>query len=389
MSIPLPVMAPLEVHRVPLPPTQELAARWTALERRSACSFFTSWTWIGCWLQWLPARIRPELLVVKDGCEAVALAILVRGRVRRVKGMILSRSLHLHATGIESLDELTIEHNGLLAASGYEAESAQAVARHLLRDDPDWDEVFLDGIDPVFLFDESQLDGARRIDREVAVHWVDLEAVRRSPKGYLGLLGSNTRNQIRSSIRRFQDAGGLRIERAASAQQACDFLEGLKQLQAARWNSRGRRASFQEPEFERFHHELIARSFHQGCIQMLRLDIGDAVMGYFYNFVHGGSILHYQVGIDYERFGGSLKPGLVSHLYSVEQAAAEGLQCYSFLAGDVLYKRRMATDAGRMYWTILQRPRVRFQIECGLRHARQQLRQWRSGRQPSGGEAGA
>ena len=85
MSIPLPVMAPLEVHRVPLPPTQELAARWTALERRSACSFFTSWTWIGCWLQWLPARIRPELLVVKDGCEAVALAILGRGRVRRVQ----------------------------------------------------------------------------------------------------------------------------------------------------------------------------------------------------------------------------------------------------------------------------------------------------------------
>jgi CelD/BcsL family acetyltransferase involved in cellulose biosynthesis len=366
--------ARLQVFSRPLPPIDELRPLWIELQSRSNTSFFVSWGWIESWLLWLPRACAAELIEVHDADSRIALAIFVRSKQTRARGLIRTRSLHLHATGNARLDELTIEYNGLLAQRRCEAESANAIAAFLCSNDRHWDEVFFDGIDPSFLPVLPNPDNARLVNREVPVYLVELQAARQSKNGYLGLIGSNTRYQIKSSLRHFEKQGPIDIVAANSVAQALEFLTALKVLQAPRWNERGRESSFEIIEFEQFHRTLITRQFESGCIQILKITVGTQVLGYLYNFVHHGTVLHYQVGIDYQRFGGHYSPGLVANRLAIELNSRAGHHRYNFLAGDVLYKRRLSTHSERLVWTVLRRNRIRFRIEEYLTQSLRRIR---------------
>jgi CelD/BcsL family acetyltransferase involved in cellulose biosynthesis len=366
-----------DVRLLPLPPLDELERRWTDLQKRSDCSFFLSWTWIGGWLKWLPAPYKPRLIEVCRADQTVGLAILVRSKARRAYGLVRSRRLHLHTTGDPALDELTIEHNGILALRQMETVVTNFIVEHLSSNELAWDELVLDGIDPAFVPDLSNGSGAVMVSRSTAVHSVDLNRVRLSSSGFVGLLGASTRYNIRASTRHFERSGPLQLDAAGNVDEALDFMSKLKAMQAPRWNARGKRSSFQEPQFERFHRALIRAAFDSGCIQLLRIRVGDNTLGYLYDFIHNGSVMQYQLGIDYEQFGGSRTPGLVAIRLAIERAAAQGHNRYSFLAGDVDYKKRMATTSDRMFWSIVRRDRIQFRLEESLRRARHRYRRLR------------
>jgi CelD/BcsL family acetyltransferase involved in cellulose biosynthesis len=366
--------AHLRVDTRRLPSIDALRALWIELQSRSNTSFFVSWCWIESWLLWLPAACNTELVEVYDADQRVAMAIFVRSKQTRARGLIRTRSQHLHTTGIARLDELTIEYNGLLAQRGWEGAAANAIAAFLCSNDRRWDEVFFDGIDPRFLPALPNRADARLINREVPVHLVDLQAARQSKNGYLGLIGNNTRYQIRSSQRHFEQQGAVDIVAANSISQALDFLSALKTLQAPRWNKRGRESSFEITEFEQFHRSLITRQFDSGCIQLLKITVGERALGYLYNFIHEGAVLHYQVGIDYQQFGGPHNPGMVANRLAIELNAEAGHRQYNFLAGDVLYKRRLATHSEQIVWTVLRRHRIRFRIEEYLKQSLRRIR---------------
>ena len=57
-----PGLRALRVRLDPCPELPEVGAAWQALETHAAPNFFTSWTWIGCWLRHLPPTLRPLLL---------------------------------------------------------------------------------------------------------------------------------------------------------------------------------------------------------------------------------------------------------------------------------------------------------------------------------------
>src|SRR3954454_9142635 len=83
-----------------------LAAEWRKLEDASDCSFFQSWTWVGCLADQRFAR--PSLLEAHrtDG-QLVALALLNRTGKLRVR-------LHLGESGDRALDVPFVEYNGLV-----------------------------------------------------------------------------------------------------------------------------------------------------------------------------------------------------------------------------------------------------------------------------------
>lgn len=60
---------------------------------------------------------------------------------------------------------------------------------------------------------------------------------------------------------------------------------------------------------------------------------------------------------------------------TIEFNAAAGHRQYNFLAGDALYKRRLATQSEHIVWAIIRRKRVRFQIENYLKRSLRSLRQ--------------
>jgi len=102
----------------------------------------------------------------------------------------------------------------------------------------------------------------------------------------------------------------------------------------------------------------------------VRLRAGEATVGCLYNFVYRSKICFYQCGYDYS-VGDRTSPGMVVHAFAVKRAAAAGLAEYDFMAGDVEYKRKLATRHRELHWLAWRAPGVKmrtFELARRTRH---------------------
>jgi CelD/BcsL family acetyltransferase involved in cellulose biosynthesis len=341
---------------------------WRQLEDIAHPIYFLTWGWVENWLACLPQGEAPKLAVLVEGGKPVAACFLRRRRVMRHK-VVPSRALYMNAVGDWAYDELCVEHNAMLATGG--ASIAQLIARlH-----KNWDELFLPALDAATYeaLASAQLgDGLRvRIDRQVADYWVDLEKVR--AKGYLPLIGSSTRAQLRKAQRLAPDA---KLEVAETRDEANDIYAELVVLHTRNWQQKGEPGAFADKWFDRFHRRLIARRFERGEIQLVRLRSSKETIGCLYNVVSSGRVLVYQTGInpDVDR---ALKPGFFTHLFAVEHCAKEGYASYDFLGGDAQYKKSLSTDETKIVWARVQKRNLRFALED---RAREWWREYRESR---------
>ncbi len=346
-----------------LQPT-EVAAVWRTLEHATQPIYFLTWGWIVTWLACLPRRDVPELAVVMDHDEPIAAAFLGRRRLRR-HHVLPSRARYLNATGVLHHDELLPEHNAFLCAPGRQLSTTELV--RLLPDD--WDELFLpavtrDAFPDLGGGEGSVVAGCRvRVDREVVAPFIDLAQVRAASGGYVGLLGSSTRAQLRRARRAI---GPMTLEAARDRGEARAIFDELVALHTRTWNGRGEAGAFADPWFRRFHERLIDTRFVHGELDLLRLRAGDATVGCLYNMVANGRVLFYQSGLGV--FDDKhVKPGYLCHAAAIERAAADGHAIYDLLGGDARYKRNLATGEDHLAWFRLQRPRTRFVIEDWVR----------------------
>ena len=110
-----------------------------------------------------------------------------------------------------------------------------------------------------------------------------------------------------------------------------------------------------------------------GAVRISRTMAGDQTIGVLYNFVHDGHVLNYQGGFLYER-DGRLKPGLISHVLSIEDSIVRGERGYDFLAGPAGHKSRLANAEHAMKWIAIGRDSPERRIEAKLRRAKGMLR---------------
>lgn len=366
----------IRVSLEPLADPAALERDWRDLQPQSDHSFFQSWTWIGCWLQMLPASIRPLLLCARRGTGLVGLGVFVPRRTIR-HGFVVSRGLHLHETGDAALDSLTIEHNGLLVAR----EGARAIVARCLEALvalERFDEVHLPGV-PFWYLDLCARDLCARtsshleVNRTSPLHTVDL--AKAAGSGYERLLSRNTRQQIRRALRL---CDGLCYRLAEDTDQALAFLADLQRLHQACWTARGQPGAFANPFFTAFHRRLIRTALPRRQVELACISSEKGIIGYLYNLKNSRYIYSYQSGFHYPE-DNRFKPGLVSHRLAIEHGLAAGDAVYDFLAGDDRYKRSLATDRGQLVWLTLQQPRLAFSLERGLRGVKRRVAGLRQG----------
>ncbi len=301
-----------------------LGERWRALEDRADLSFFQTWTWTGCLAD--ERFPDPVLAEARDGATVVGLALFNRRR-----GLGRSR-LYLGETGVPRFDSLAIEHNGPVVARG-----RNDVRDAILRTAAGRYDLVLSGVaDPARdCVRKSQPAPFARLDST----WF----ARRS---------ANTRQQIRRAERGYEASGPILATRAETEEQAHAWLDEMAILHQTTWQGRGRAGAFADPFFARFHHELIRRGMRREEIDLCRVAAGPRLIGILYNFRFRARVSAYQSGFAYDPAEPRLKPGLVCHRQAIEQAAANGVAVYDFLAGDTRYKRSLADDAQTMQWLL-------------------------------------
>ncbi|MBB5987686.1 GNAT family N-acetyltransferase [Sphingobium lignivorans] len=347
----------LTVTQEPLPSLDALEPRWCALADRADASFFLGWTWMGSWLRATGAR--PDLVSVRDGAgDEIGLALLGAAREPRKLGRV--RTLRLNESGDPLMDRPFIEYNAPLAARDHEVDVTQALAHHLARR-RDWCVLRLSGV-----ADDNLLVGAvparRRILTDVSpAYGVSLAAVRGAVGDYLSLLSANTRSQIRRALRDHGD-GDFGVERAADEVMIADWLGEMARLNAGRHADN----AWDAPMFRAFAREIALAGRAAGAVDLLRVTIGGAVIGYLLNFVHGDRAMNYQSAFA-EPVGPKDKPGLLTHMAAIAHYTGRGLSLYSLLAGKDRYKQSLATGAEELQWWQIERFSPALEAEYWLR----------------------
>ncbi|MCB2106406.1 MAG: GNAT family N-acetyltransferase [Rhodobacteraceae bacterium] len=345
----------------PLPPLENLARDWQELECRSCGSFFTSWTWIGAWLdtviQERNAAANLSLLTVRDG-KPVAMAILGR---RNAWTWPIGREFGaVNQIGDSALDGIWIEYNDLLAATGHEKHSLDALLQYIAADRTPgavqipkgvrWAGLSAASVERIRAFDL-----AFTIRRASKCRWVNLTQDHGDIDLYLSHLSSNSRQQIRRSLRLLFGDKRPRIERTVPETLASD-LQKFKQMHVDAWRKRrGHDGAYANPLFETFLHRLISAGIANGSVELLKINSDSTLVGILINFIYRGSVYAYQSAFQYYD-DNRIKPGIASHAAAIADFGAKGMEAYRFMDGAGRYKESLGTNQEVLYWVDIAKP---------------------------------
>lgn len=349
-----------------------LEPAWRELESRADPPMFLGWAWIGAWLATIGA---PALVLEGRAAGRVVLLAALRQATRRPLPGLAVRGLHLHNTGDEDRDVITIEYNGFLADPA--VPEAVHEALHFLLGGGHCDELHLRNMPSPAgapLYPAAALPRGtvlRELFRKPSYH-IDLAALRAAGTPYLDSLSANTRQQLRRALRLFAARGALAVQRAAGVAEAMDYLAELKTLHQRYWTGRGAPGAFAYPFFEAFQHRLIATGLAEGAVELARVSCGGQPIGYVYNLMRNGRVLAYQTGIAFED-DARLKAGLVCHALCIQRHLDEGAAIYDFMAGDARYKRSMARPGPDMVYCTLEGAGAVLRLERALRGIRKRV----------------
>lgn len=348
-----------------------LETLWKELEARVTHSFFLSWLWIGTWLRHIPDGAQPRVLVARSSSKIVGLAIICQRRAWSLGPHARTRWL-LNETGDARFDRLFIEYNTILAEQSDAVIPAglDALTSCLRRSD----QLVLSGIDLDLELAASRAASRVGLVTEVKqagpAPWVDFAKVRHQGANYRATLGRSTRQAVSRAMRLYAERGPVEHRIMETTTEALAAFDLLSEFHRSRW---GRRGAFANPGFRPFHEELIARGVPIGAVRISRTLAGDQTIGVLYNFVHDGRVLNYQCGFLYES-DSRLKPGLVSHVLSIEDSIARGECGYDFLAGPGGHKSHLANSEHALKWIVIGRDSPERRIEAKLRGTKRMLR---------------
>jgi len=199
--------------------------------------------------------------------------------------------------------------------------------------------------------------------------YVDLERVRSDGGVYLDHLSSNTRSQVRRSIRLYTDRFGPMSLEVAGPDQAPSWFVQMVELHQERWEERGERGAFGDDGTLGFHGALMARAVGEPsparlAIDLVRIRFGNEDIAFLYCLRHRNRVSFYQSGFRYHE-DKRLKPGLVAHALAVQHYAEAGAEEYDFLGGEVQsvrYKRSLATDVRELAWLRLPAATLKMRV---------------------------
>lgn len=346
----------LTIHSGPLPDLPVLEQRWRVLEQAARPNFFTSWTWMGSWLR--ATAVRPELLSVRDaGGQDIGLVVLGYSREKRLLSHM--PTLRLNEAGNAAADRAFIEYNTPLCREGREGDVAQMLASAIAAR-RDWKALRLSGVVPGEPLIEVIPARRKRLVDSSPAYFADLAAVRNAGGDYLSLLSSNSRSQIKRSAKEY--AGDTQIIRAPGDAVSGSWLEEMRALNAGRHVQN----AWDEPVFRMFAQKIVQTGLQDGSVDLLRVQAGEALLGYLITFLSGGKAMNYQSAFA-EPLGTKAKPGLMAHAAAIRHYAERGYDRYSLLAGRDRYKQSLSTGAETLEWWILERFSPALEAEYWLR----------------------
>ncbi len=326
---------------------------WRAIESRADGHFFTSYVWVRAWLKCYQPK-NCYLLRVYDESDLVGIGLFSISE-RRVLSIAGVEVAYLQQTGDSAEDQIWIEYNGVLSIKGYEYEAMHACCSYLLKQTK-VAEAVLAGVElnqpnEATLWDDPF---SSFLQWRTPSFGVDLAKLRGKQEDYLSSLNRNTRYQITRSERIYAERGAVQLHAAQTVEEALGYLQAIAPLHIKRWGSGSGQSGFANPKFLAFHEHLIKNCWDVGCIDLLRLSVNGAAVGYLYNFRYRKHVYFY-LGAFKRESDNRLKPGYLAHAKAVQQYLEDGINVYDFMGGDESYKYSLACQRSEIACVVVQR----------------------------------
>lgn len=153
-------------------------------------------------------------------------------------------------------------------------------------------------------------------------------------------LSRNARKQMRRRLKRISQEDNVRFEMCQSEEAIEESFAHLQRLHTLRRNSKGQTGKFHSQRYSSFHLILMKQLLARGELSLLRLSIGDKVIGIEYAFLCKGVMYFFQTGFDpdYQH----LSPGHLLMMHSIDNAISNGAHQIDLLKGEYDYKRTYA-----------------------------------------------
>lgn len=321
-------------------PLEDIAlheALWGELYKQSDASVFLNWSWIKAWLTSIDSV--PVVLAAYENTRCVGLAFLTQ-RNARSSSRINIKQLWLHRKGEQASDQMWIEHNDFLVHQNNKEQIRLAMLEYLFAQKKLWHELYFG------------LTNSKVID-SLKLNWPSCREVISSPdfevdlrhkanlNDYLADLSKNTRSQIRRTKKLLTQSGELELTLAQTAAQKETFLEDISRLHKDKWRDTEFGSGFDNPIFEQFHRHLIFEDDVTNKTRLYCLTLDKKPIAYIYLLIDDDTWYFYLSAIN-GHDDNRVKVGLIAHAYMIEQAIAEKVSKYSFLAGEARYKRSLS-----------------------------------------------
>lgn len=360
--------APLEASITRVGSVDAVERVWRELEARGAPHFFLSWTWIGSWLRLVVPATRVWLFECRKEGRAVGAALLTLHRGHRLKGRMPIRQLHLNEYPAAGFN-MVMAYNGLLTEAGLENEVWAELVTTAETLEERWDELFLSSLASKNASAAVQARSGLGIRHEKTfVHWMlDIDADCAETDRLLARLKRKSRQQMRQSLKAYERLGELRLDVAASPDEAHRMFDQLEELHTVRWEAAGLPGSFGNPRWVAFHRDVIDRGFPYDQIRLLRITCAGRPIGVLYGHQYGDTVYMHQTGFEVTE-DNALRPGYVCHFEAIRHFAANGVRHYDLLPDAQESYKKFFTDPGEpVHWLELQHHRLRFTAERFLR----------------------
>jgi CelD/BcsL family acetyltransferase involved in cellulose biosynthesis len=322
---------------------QPFAEAWNALLQTStANNVFLTWEWVSRWWEVYGDERKLTVLLAWRAQRLVGIAPLMIGK-HPGYGSAGPRALMMIGQGGDTL----AERFAFIGAPDEEGELANCFVRHLLGPlARAWD---------MILF-ERMLDspGKDRLVEALAEsrlkvelpgeHLAPYASLPGDMEAFLGSRSRNFRSQYRSSRKKLEQLGAVRLRHAGTDIAIPDAIEVLARLHRERFADES--ASFRSEAYIRFHTRLAETFFERGWLWLVVLELAGEPIAARYDYVYANKVWCMQGGWDPRH--SAVRPGMILTGAVIEWAIERGLAEYDFLCGEEKYKDRWSDAQRRM-----------------------------------------
>lgn len=365
MHTPITYPSRLRVSFDKLVDIDDALAQWITLEQYRT-SVFLSTAWMAPWLSTVSTSAPLYTLRFHtQNDQLVGMGFITEAVVRRRRFFTIHQlSLNEAETGG---NKFIIEYNTLLHDPVYRDDVFHSFFDFLANSALRFDELRINAAEPAAIHNAAQHCtnfGLRLIEDETSMAcFTRLGEFASDPDRYLAALSKNKREQIRRSIKYYNQFGEPDIRYAADEDERLDFFRRLGELHQQYWISKGRAGSFANKKWVTFHEKIICD--HPTHSQLIRIAFGEHVLGYLYNLIDRNIAYSMQSGFNYSDDKND-RPGIISHFLVTNDYIRKGMTRYEYLAGEAQYKHSLSNDQGRFSWYLIQKKNIKLGIENAL-----------------------